>query len=84
MGLITIQTAGSFQSPTKTFRADHHGHAGGCRTRSNRQLLIQFVWSSNYNKMAVALDLAGSVAVRSHPRKQRPYRNRRLGVRDTW
>ena len=27
MGLITIQTSGSFQSPTKTFRADHHGHA---------------------------------------------------------
>ena len=27
MGLITIQTAGSFQSQTKTFRADHHGHA---------------------------------------------------------
>ena len=24
---ITIQTSGSFQSPTKTFRADHHGHA---------------------------------------------------------
>ena len=27
MGLITIQTSGSFQSQTKTFRADHHGHA---------------------------------------------------------
>ena len=32
MGIITIQTAGSFQSQTKTFRADHHGHAGGCRS----------------------------------------------------
>ena len=27
MGIITIQTSGSFQSQTKTFRADHHGHA---------------------------------------------------------
>ena len=27
MGIITIQTSGSFQSQTKTFRADRHGHA---------------------------------------------------------
>ena len=26
-GIITIQTSGSFQSPTKTCRANHHGHA---------------------------------------------------------